>query len=279
MKKVCKKCGVELSIDNCIKKKYRSGNIGIAGICKRCENAKRKAKYKPVIRENDKLYKEGKRRCKKCSVIKPLSEYSRYTAKKGGIKNVCNECERIRYRDWKRENADRVNEGRRERIANDPEYRDRINGNKNQWRIDNREHHLKMEREGAKRRYRENPELREKLKKKGKIRSRIRYYENRRQCIDKLGGKCIECGVTENLQFDHINPLEKSFAISETLHFSPKMKKDVKFDEELNKCQLLCPTCHLEKTKNDFLNGIYNRKTFNLDYIGYRGTPSTYRGT
>ena len=27
------------------------------------------------------------------------------------------------------------------------------------------------------------------------------------------------------------------------------------FDEELNKCQLLCPTCHMKKTKNDWLSG------------------------
>ena len=33
------------------------------------------------------------------------------------------------------------------------------------------------------------------------------------------------------------------------------MKKEVKFDEELNKCQLLCPTCHMKKTKNDWLSG------------------------
>ena len=255
MKKVCNKCGEELSINNFAKKKYKSGNIGTAGTCKGCENARRRAKYKPVIRENDELYEQGKRRCKKCSVIKPLSEYSRYTAKKGGIKNVCNECERIRYRDWKRENADRINEGRRERTANDPEYREAYKKYKRKYRTIHRERYLKLEREGAKRRYRENPELREKLKEKERIKSRNRYYKNRRQCIDKLGGKCVECGVTENLQFDHINPLEKSFAISETLHFSSKMKKEVKFDEELNKCQLLCPTCHMKKTKNDWLSG------------------------
>ena len=255
MKKVCKKCGVELSIDNFAKKKYRSGNIGIVGVCKGCENTRRRAKYKPVIRENDELYEQGKRRCKKCSVIKPLSEYSRYTAKKGGIKNICNECERIRMRDWKKENADRINEGRRERTANDPEYREAYRKYKRKYKTNNRERYLKLSREGANRRYRENPELREKLKKEGKRRSRIRYYENRRQCIDKLGGKCVECGTTEFLQFDHIKPSEKSFAISETLHFSPKKKKEVKFDEELDKCQLLCPKCHLEKTKNDWLSG------------------------
>ena len=103
-----------------------------------------------------------KKVCKKCGVEKPLLDYEKYTAGKGGIRNVCKECERIRRRDWKRENADRINEGRRYRIANDPEYKDRINGLKKQWRIDNREHHLKKEREGAKRRYWENPGEREK---------------------------------------------------------------------------------------------------------------------
>ncbi len=255
MMKVCNKCGQELSIDNFAKKKYRSGNIGIVGICKGCENARRREKYKPVIRENDKLYEEGKRRCKKCSAIKPLSDYKKYTAGKGGIKNICRECDNIRRRDWKRKNADKINEECRERTANDREYRERNIQYKRKYRTNNRERYLKLSREGANRRYRENSEFREKLKKKSRRDSRIRYYENRRQCIDKLGGKCVECGVTENLQFDHINPLEKSFAISETLHFSPKMKKEVKFDEELNKCQLLCPTCHMEKTKNDWLSG------------------------
>ena len=253
--KVCNKCGKELSINNFAKKKYKSGTIGIVGICKGCENARRRAKYKPVIRENDKLYEQGKRRCKKCSIIKPLSDYGKYTAGKGGIKTICKECNRKRIRYWKRENADRINEGRRERHANDTEYREKTLEYKRKYKTNNRERHLELSREGAKRRYRENPELREKIKKKERERSRIRYYENRRQCIDKLGGKCVECGVTENLQFDHINPLEKSFAISETLHFSPKMKKEVKFDEELNKCQLLCPRCHLEKTKNEWLSG------------------------
>ena len=42
--KICKKCGQILTIDNFPRKKYRSGNIGIAGICKGCENARRRAK-------------------------------------------------------------------------------------------------------------------------------------------------------------------------------------------------------------------------------------------
>ena len=255
MKKVCNKCGQNLSIDNFTLRKNRQGNKRRVTICKGCENARRRAKYKPIIRENDELYEEGKRRCKKCSVIKPLSDYRIYTAGKGGIKSICKECDNIRRRDWKRKNADKINEERRERHANDTEYREKILEYKRKYRTIHRERYLELSREYSNRRYRENPEFREKLKKTSRRNSRIRYYENRRQCIDKLGGKCVECGVTENLQFDHINPLEKSFAISETLHFSLKKKKEVKFDEELNKCQLLCPTCHMEKTKNDWLSG------------------------
>ena len=150
MKKVCNKCGEKLSINNFAKKKYKSGNIGTAGTCKGCENARRRAKYKPVIRENDELYEQGKRRCKKCSVIKPLSEYSRYTAKKGGIKHVCNECERIRHRDYKRENADRRNEKLRERRANDAEYREKLLEYKRKYRTNNRERYLKLQRETCK---------------------------------------------------------------------------------------------------------------------------------
>ena len=43
--------------------------------------------------------------------------------------------------------------------------------------------------------------------------------------------------------------------LADALELAPKMKKEVKFDKELNKCQLLCPTCHMEKTKNDWLSG------------------------
>lgn len=174
MMKVCNKCGQKLSINNFAKKKYRSGNIGRAGTCKGCENARRRAKYKPVIRENDKLYEEGKRRCMKCSVIKPLSDYGRYTARKGGIKSICKECDNIRRRDWKRKNADRINEGRRERHANDTEYREKTLEYKRKYRTNNRERYLKLSREGSKRRYWENPDLREKLCKAAK-----NYRENR----------------------------------------------------------------------------------------------------
>jgi hypothetical protein len=64
--------------------------------------------------------------------------------------------------------------------------------------------------------------------------------------IEKLGGKCVECGCTETLEFDHIDPPTKSFNISTGYH----KPKEV-LEEELSKCQLLCNKCHIEKSRKD----------------------------
>lgn len=64
--------------------------------------------------------------------------------------------------------------------------------------------------------------------------------------IEKLGGKCVECGCAETLEFDHIDPSTKSFNIAAGY----SKPKEVLL-EEVAKCQLLCNKCHIEKTKKD----------------------------
>jgi hypothetical protein len=72
------------------------------------------------------------------------------------------------------------------------------------------------------------------------------YYRNHRQkLIDYLGGKCVRCGSTENLEFDHIDPSQKSFGISKS-HLPFEKLKD-----ELDKCQLLCKSCHKKKSNQE----------------------------
>ena len=71
-------------------------------------------------------------------------------------------------------------------------------------------------------------------------------HRKKQRCLDYLGNKCARCGVTENLQFDHIDPETKSFEISQS--FDKGWNKLV---EELKKCQLLCKPCHREKTTNE----------------------------
>ena len=78
-----------------------------------------------------------------------------------------------------------------------------------------------------------------------------RYHKALSEAKEQLGGKCVKCGTTEGLQFDHIHPKDKSFAITKQLLMSDRKK----FKEELDKCQLLCCDCHLEKTKQDWING------------------------
>ena len=105
----------------------------------------------------------------------------------------------------------------RERYNSDEEYREAKRQRNNEWAKNNRE------------------------KKTAALR-RVRAAK-RKQCIEHLGGKCCGCGVTENLQFDHIDRTKKSFTIGKCLGKT----LDVLM-EEANKCQLLCKECHQHKT-------------------------------
>jgi hypothetical protein len=70
------------------------------------------------------------------------------------------------------------------------------------------------------------------------------YHEKRRKpMLDYLGGQCVRCGSTEELQFDHIRREDKSFNISTKMTLS-----DPEVRAELDKCQLLCKDCHQRKT-------------------------------
>lgn len=70
-----------------------------------------------------------------------------------------------------------------------------------------------------------------------------RYHKRRADAILQLGGKCNHCGLTENLNFDHIDAATKEFDIGQLL-----TAKKSKLPAELAKCQLLCTSCHKIKT-------------------------------
>jgi 5-methylcytosine-specific restriction endonuclease McrA len=77
-----------------------------------------------------------------------------------------------------------------------------------------------------------------------------RWEARRQSAIDYLGGKCIRCNSTDFLEFDHIEPSTKIMTIAKASSRNEKM-----FWEEVNKCQLLCVPCHLEKSAEDIRNG------------------------
>lgn len=89
-----------------------------------------------------------------------------------------------------------------------------------------------------------------------------RYHRRRNAAILQLGGKCISCSSYEELELDHINPKDKLFSIAKLWGLSEE-----KWQSEIAKCQLLCKTCHIDKTRKD--NGHDSRHT--------HGTYACYR--
>jgi len=73
---------------------------------------------------------------------------------------------------------------------------------------------------------------------------KARKEKNKAHLIEMLGGKCVGCGTTQNLQFDHIDRKQKSFTIGKMLESSLENK----LIPEAKKCQLLCKSCHQVKT-------------------------------
>lgn len=54
---------------------------------------------------------------------------------------------------------------------------------------------------------------------------------------NKLGGRCVNCGATDNLHIHHVS--DKLFTISSGWSFSKS-----RLNEELKKCELQCEVCH-----------------------------------
>lgn len=76
-------------------------------------------------------------------------------------------------------------------------------------------------------------------------RANRRRWVRKLQCIEYLGGKCVDCGYNkcpQALDFHHIDPHLKSFTVSGKCSLSWENLK-----LELSKCILLCACCHRER--------------------------------
>jgi hypothetical protein len=70
-----------------------------------------------------------------------------------------------------------------------------------------------------------------------------RYHRRRAAAIVQLGGACIRCANTVDLEFDHVDRHAKTAEIADL--FS---QGEARLQAELKKCQLLCRACHIDKT-------------------------------
>lgn len=96
---------------------------------------------------------------------------------------------------------------------------------------------------------------------------KARYHRRRNDVLKILGGVCVKCRSTENLEIDHTDPTEKSFSISKALAGWSWSR----IESEIQKCQILCKTCHADKTRKDL------SKKFNQREKWEHGTLGGYR--
>jgi 5-methylcytosine-specific restriction endonuclease McrA len=75
--------------------------------------------------------------------------------------------------------------------------------------------------------------------------------ERKALLIDMLGGKCVDCGITVSLEFDHIDPRSKTFDVAGNL--SLKLETLI---NEANKCVLRCTICHAIRTATQKINNV-----------------------
>ena len=66
------------------------------------------------------------------------------------------------------------------------------------------------------------------------------YIRQRRQEL----GPCRHCGSDEDLAFDHIDPSTKRKSVGMMAKYGAEA-----IEAEIAKCQVLCRTCHIKKTR------------------------------
>lgn len=74
-----------------------------------------------------------------------------------------------------------------------------------------------------------------------------RYHRRRAEYLEKLGGRCVDCGQAENLEFDHDDPATKSFDVGKAISGWSKSR----LDAEMLKCVLRCKAHHKAKSDSE----------------------------
>ena len=269
--KVCNKCGVSKSLSEYA---YEPSRDRYRGECKQC---KYKQRLKSRAENPEIVARERERNRWRHNNIPEVAERNRRQGRESYE----------RHREKRREKS-------REKYANDPVYREKVKQEKRDLWANNLEYREKAKEKNKIYREENKEELRIKQQKyieenKDKIRERQRkyYYDNpehikklrkalyeknqkklvedqrrirkeRRQYLEEyLGGKCVKCGATERLDFDHIIPADKSYTIGSNITcFSLE-----ELILEVDKCQLLCRPCHIQKGRE------------NGDFTGPKGLP------
>ena len=260
--KVCNKCGVSKPLSEYA---YEPSRDRYRGDCKQC---KYKQRLKHRAENPEIIERERERNRWRYNNVEGVRERAREVSNKSRAKH-----------------KDRRNAEQRERYANDPEYAEKqrqyqkdrwanmTNDEKkayklrtDQWIENNKERYEEYKKqyqienkewiaERSKKYREENPEHCKKLRRAQYEKHQEKLVEEQRKIRDdrrtilrnRLGGKCVRCGSIENLEFDHIIKETKSFTIGSSLTcFSIE-----ELILEVDKCQLLCRPCHIDKSHEE----------------------------
>ena len=271
--KVCNTCGVAKPLSEYALEKQPAG-MRYRGQCKKCKYEKR---LKHRAENPEVLERERERNRWRYANVEGVAEKSReYSSRyREEHKDRLNAEQRERWANDP-EYAERQRQYQRDRWANNPEHREKAKKqnkiyreeNKEELRIKQKQYQLENKEwiaEKQKKYREENPEHCKKLRKaqyekhqEKLVNDQKRIRKERRQYLEEyLGGKCVRCGATEKLDFDHIIPADKSYTIGSNITcFSLE-----ELILEVDKCQLLCRPCHIQKGKE------------NGDYTGPKGLP------
>ena len=87
------------------------------------------------------------------------------------------------------------------------------------------------------------------------------WMQSRRQAWIDENGPCKKCGTWDNLEVDHIDPKLKTLRASSLWSRTKEVR-----DKELANCQVLCKSCHLQKTLAERPPAVHGTVTMYDDY-------------
>ena len=153
------------------------------------------------------------------------------------------------------DNIEVYRERNRKRWHTDKEYREKQKEYASNWRKENREYVTQKNREWRIENAEKYAAYLDATRDSHNLKNRQQRREKREKLIKLMGGKCVKCNSTQFLEFDHIDPNNYGFCIGGNL-----WKKFDKLLAESKKCQLLCYSCHKEKTENQWETGVLTTK-------------------
>lgn len=93
----------------------------------------------------------------------------------------------------------------------------------------------------------------------GRRNTKARSAENRAFFLEKLGGRCVDCGYSEKscaLDFDHIDPDTKTCDLSAIMGGLDRER----IWAEVQKCEVRCARCHRIRTVEQGHNALWAKK-------------------